>query len=167
MVLVHNIRSVFNVGSIFRTSEGFGVNKIYLSGYTPSPNHGLPHVQEKIKKQLNKTALGTEEIVPSEYADDIEELIVKLRNDGFLIVGLEQDEDSIPLTTINTWILKQIQDNKKIALLIGEEVHGIENNLRGLCDVLAEIPMHGKKESFNVSVATGIALYELARGKTE
>ena len=165
VVLVHNIRSILNVGSIFRTSEGFGVKKIYLSGYTPSPNNGLPHVREKLKKQLHKTALGAENIVPHEYTGNINELIKELKEKGFQIVGLEQDKKSIPLH-----LFARGSDplaNTKIALLIGEEVNGIEQKLRDLCDVLVEIPMFGQKESFNVAVATGIALYELTMDGNE
>lgn len=157
VVLAHNIRSILNVGSIFRTSEGFGVKKIYLSGYTPSPDNGLPHVKENIKKRLNKTALGAEKLVPNEYVDDVEKLIEKLKKAGFLIVGLEQDESAISLREFMAF------RNDKVALLIGEEVNGIEPKLRNLCDILVEILMYGEKESFNVAVATGIALYEITR----
>lgn len=153
VILAHNIRSVHNVGAIFRTAEGFGVNKIYCSGWTPSPQNGLPHVREKITDQLHKTALGAERIVPNEYIENLPELISELKAAGFIIVGLEQDKKSMMLPN---YVAPQ-----KIALLLGEEVHGIEQEFRELCDDLIEIPMNGQKESFNVSVATGIAIYAI------
>lgn len=181
VVLAHNIRSVWNVGSIFRTSEGFGVNKLFLSGYTPSPDKGLPHVRQKLKEQLHKTALGAEELVPNEYVDDIFELIARLKEDGFIVVGLEQDEGSVLLNDfvssraqrgdpVNEQLspgLLSYARKDKIALLIGEEVNGIEPELLKICDQIVEIPMFGKKESFNVSIATGIALYELTKNNAQ
>jgi tRNA G18 (ribose-2'-O)-methylase SpoU len=154
VIVAHNIRSVYNLGSIFRTAEGFGVEKIYLSGYTPNFHSGLPHIREKIARNLHKTALEAEKIVPSAGVVKITTLIDKLRQDGWRIVGLEQDARSVDLA--------DYESPAKIALLLGEEVHGIEPALRELCDDLVEIPMRGRKESFNVSVATGIALYALA-----
>ena len=153
VILAHNIRSVLNLGSILRTAEGFGVKEVYLSGYTPNWHEGLPHVREKMARQIHKTALGAEDMVPSEYAPNIETKILELRQSGWRIVGLEQDNRSIALPNY--------APEQKIALLLGEEVNGIEKQLRGLCDDLVEIPMRGGKESFNVSVATGIALYAL------
>ena len=155
IVIAHNIRSTHNVGAIFRTSEGFGVKKIILSGYTPYPtipgDARLPHIHRKLTDQIHKTALGAEEMVPFEYQQtpDIE----SLRASGYRIVGLEQDERSI--------MLPNYQTPAKVALLLGEEVEGIDASLRAYCDDLIEIPMQGRKESFNVSVATGIALYAL------
>ena len=157
-LVLHNIRSVHNVGSIFRTAEGFGVKKIYLSGYTPSPDNGLPHIREKISKQLNKTALGAEKLVPSEYIDDVFSLLNDLKKSDFKIIGLEQDPRSIPLPDLRR---RLSSTQNKIALVLGEEVHGIAPKLRDLCDELVEIPMFGKKESFNVAVSAGIALYVL------
>ena len=154
ILILHNIRSVFNVGSIFRTAEGFGVKKIYLSGYTPSINTGLPHVQKKISNSLHKTALGAEKLIDSEYVDDVEKLINELKKSDVKVIGLEQDT--------NSTLLPNLDNNlHKIALLLGEEVNGITPELRKLCDELIEIPMFGQKESFNVSVATGIALYQI------
>jgi len=156
VVIAHNIRSTHNVGSIFRTCEGFGVERLILSGYTPHPavpdDERLPHIVQKLEKQIHKTALGAERLVPYEYhsAPPLEEL----RAAGYRIVGLEQDERSI--------MLSDYQASGNIALLLGEEVEGIELGLRAQCDDLVEIPMHGQKESFNVSVATGIALYSFS-----
>lgn len=156
VVIAHNIRSTHNVGAIFRTSEGFGVTKIVLSGYTPYPklpkDTRLPHISEKLTAQIHKTALGAETMVPFEYSEQIP--LNFLKENGYRLVALEQSDRSI---TLNAY-----QAPEKIALLIGEEVHGIEQDLLNQCEDIIEIPMVGKKESFNVSVATGIALYGLS-----
>jgi tRNA G18 (ribose-2'-O)-methylase SpoU len=156
IVIAHNIRSTHNIGSIFRTCEGFGVKQIICSGYTPYPgldsgDTRLPHIREKLTKQIHKTALGAEYLVPFEYQPTLN--LYSLRQAGYRIVGLEQDARAC--------LLNDYQAPAKIALLLGEEVEGIETDLRQLCDALIEIPMMGQKESFNVSVATGIALYGL------
>lgn len=156
IVIAHNIRSTHNVGAIFRTAEGFGIKKIILSGYTPYPkianDRRLPHISEKLTTQIHKTALGAETIVPFDYQEypDIE----ALKTADFQIVGLEQAATSIPLPDYTA--------PKKIALILGEEVHGIPEELLSQCEDIIEIPMVGKKESFNVSVAAGIALYQLS-----
>jgi tRNA G18 (ribose-2'-O)-methylase SpoU len=155
IVIAHNIRSTHNVGAIFRTCEGFGAKQIILSGYTPYPkissDQRLPHIAEKLTAQIHKTALGAEVMVPFIYQEkpDLE----SLKQQGYRIVGLEQDARSNMLTSYTP--------PTKIVLLLGEEVEGIEASLRDQCDDLIEIPMRGQKESFNVSVATGIALYAL------
>lgn len=156
LVIAHNIRSTHNIGAIFRTAEGFGVEKIICSGYTPYPeltsgDPRLPHLREKITKQIHKTALGAEALVPFEQYS--EPPLAALRQAGYAIIGLEQDERSIPL--------QNYRATGKIALLLGEEVDGICQELRNQCDGFVEIPMVGKKESFNVSVAAGIALYQM------
>jgi 23S rRNA (guanosine2251-2'-O)-methyltransferase len=154
-VIIHNIRSTHNVGSIFRTCEGFGVSKIIISGYTPYPtienDARLPHVSAKLTAQIHKTALGAEEMVPFEYQENPD--FKSLKQDGYTVVGLEQDDKSV--------MLPEYKATAKVVLLLGEEVEGLTPDLRAVCDDLIEIPMHGKKESFNVSVATGIALYQL------
>lgn len=156
VVIAHNIRSTHNVGAIFRTAEGFGIKKIILSGYTPYPKRAhdtrLPHIAEKLHAQIHKTALGAEEIVPFEYQElpDIE----ILKSQGYRIAGLEQADNSINLS--------KYKSPEKVALLLGEEVHGIPEEILRHCQDILEIPMVGKKESFNVSVATGIALYHLS-----
>lgn len=156
IVIAHNIRSTFNVGSIFRTCEGFGVSKIILSGYTPAPSFPgdtrLPHIAEKLSHQIHKTALDAETLVPFEYQETIN--LALLKHDGFRLVALEQAPTSI--------MLHNYQSPEKIALLLGEEVHGVPPELLAQIDDIIEIPMVGKKESFNVSVATGIALYSLS-----
>ena len=156
-LLVHNIRSTHNVGAIFRTAEGFGVTKIILSGYTPYPkvknDPRLPHISEKLTTQIHKTALGAETMVKFEYVEDIR---TWLGTNSLPLLALEQAPNSVPL--------RNFTPPKQFALLIGEEVHGIESDLLARCDHILEIPMTGQKESFNVSVATGIALYALSAG---
>jgi tRNA G18 (ribose-2'-O)-methylase SpoU len=155
IVIAHNIRSTHNVGAIFRTSEGFGVTRIILSGYTPYPriehDTRLPHIADKLTDQIHKTALGAEVIVPFDHQETPD--LQAIKADGYTIVGLEQDGKSI--------MLPDYQPPQKIALLLGEEVHGLTPDQRQVCDDLIEIPMDGQKESFNVSVAAGIALYAL------
>lgn len=157
IVIAHNIRSTHNIGSIFRTCEGFGVSKIIISGYSPYPklpnDIRLPHLVEKLTDQIHKSALGAETMVPFEYVDNVD--YDSLKKSGFTVVGLEQDSSSI--------LINKFKCPMKIALILGEEVHGLTNDVRESCDVLIEIPMHGKKESFNVSVATGIALYSITQ----
>ena len=156
IVIAHNIRSTHNVGAIFRTAEGFGANKIILSGYTPYPkmpnDSRLPHIAQKLHNQIHKTALDAETIVPFEYTEALD--LDQFKKAGYRLVALEQDPKSKMLTTYKA--------PEKVALLIGEEVHGIEAKYLAQCDDILEIPMKGKKESFNVSVATGIALYQLS-----
>lgn len=155
IVIAHNIRSTHNIGSIFRTCEGFGVSKIIISGYSPYPklpnDIRLPHLVKKLTDQIHKSALGAETMVPFEYVDNVD--YDSLKKSGFTVVGLEQDKSSI--------LINKFKCPTKIALILGEEVHGLTKDIRKECDILLEIPMHGKKESFNVSVAAGIALYAI------
>jgi len=156
IVVAHNIRSTHNVGSIFRTCEGFGVARLILSGYTPYPSlkhdNRLPHITEKLSAQIHKTALGAEAMVPFEHQDTPD--LATLARAGYEIIALEQSSISVNL--------RNYHPPDKIVLLLGEEVHGIPNELLEQCSVTLEIPMYGAKESFNVSVATGIALYSLS-----
>lgn len=157
ILIAHNIRSTHNVGALFRTAEGLGVRRIILSGYSPFPiipnDPRIPHEAAKLDKQIHKTALGAEHMVPFEvHAVPPLEL---LKNESYRIVALEQSPSSVPLNRYHV--------PEKIALLLGEEVQGISSDLLTLCEDIVEIPMYGKKESFNVSVAAGIALYELTR----
>ena len=153
-VIAHNIRSTHNVGSIFRTAEGFGVKRIILSGYTPYPlvknDPRLPHISEKITGQIHKTALGAESMITFE---DIEDVRPWLDANTLPLLALEQSDRSVNL--------QDFSPPAEYVLLLGEEVHGIEPDLLARCDHILEIPMQGQKESFNVSVATGIALYAL------
>lgn len=161
-LLVHNIRSAHNVGAIFRTAEGFGVRRIVLSGYTPYPDLALmgqrdprlPHIAEKLTAQIHKTALGAETMVSFEYVEDVRAWLCHNDEHAMLpVIALEQAPDSVPLPGFTP--------PAACALLLGEEVHGIEDDLLAWCDHTVEIPMYGQKESFNVSVAAGIALYGL------
>ena len=159
VVIAHNIRSVHNVGSILRTADGFGIRKVYLTGYTPYPTQPndtrLPHIRAKLTEQIHKTALGAETSVPTEYRETPEGLIAELKAVGHKIVALEQNAKSINLD--------DYKPGEHVALLLGEEVHGITSELLGLCDDIIEIPMRGRKESFNVSVAAGISMYVLSK----
>ncbi len=156
IVIAHNIRSTHNVGAIFRTAEGFGVKKIILSGYTPYPtipaDTRLPYIAQKLEQQIHKTALDAEKMVPFEYTE--QPPLEELKSQGYRLVALEQSNDSIALQSYKA--------PNKLALLLGEEVEGVPEELLSLCEDILEIPMVGKKESFNVSVATGIALYALS-----
>lgn len=153
-LILHNIRSTHNVGSIFRSAEGFGVEKIVLSGYTPYPevesDSRLPHIREKITSQIHKTALGAEMMVPFSYHENIEDWLAQ---NSLPLYALEQ--------AVNSINVRDFVPAKQFGLLLGEEVHGITPDLLVKCDQILEIPMAGHKESFNVSVATGIALYAL------
>ncbi len=156
IVIAHNIRSTHNIGSIFRTCEGFGVSKIIFSGYSPYPRLSvketrLPHLVEKLTTQIHKTALGAETMVLFEYLENVD--YISLKKSGYTIVGLEQDSRSV--------MLNKFKCPSKIALVLGEEVHGLTKEIVDSCDTLVEIPMSGQKESFNVSVAAGIALYAI------
>jgi 23S rRNA (guanosine2251-2'-O)-methyltransferase len=149
ILILPDIRSAENVGAIFRTADGAGVNKIYISGYTPCPIDRFG----RARKDIAKAALGAETFVPWEYSKSTISLVTKLKKEGYKIVGLEQDKKSINF--------KKFKTPNKCALVVGNEVLGLDKKIKNACDALIEIPMHGKKESLNVSVATGIALYEL------
>lgn len=160
VVIAHNIRSTHNVGAILRTADGFGVTHIYFTGYTPYPQTSddprLPHEVRKLTAQIHKTALGAESTVPFDYAPDPTTVIAELRSQEYTIAALEQTADAV--------LLPDFSAPQKTALVLGEEVQGITSQLLELCDLALEIPMAGRKESFNVSVACGIALYQLSLG---
>lgn len=157
VLIAHNLRSTHNVGSLFRTAEGLGVSKLFLTGFTPHPaiksDERLPHIVEKLTNQIHKTALGAENMLKWEYATDIDSVLNELKQDGFVIAAIEQSSGSIPLHTYNA--------EEDIAIIIGREVEGIEPEVLSLCDVILEIPMDGRKESFNVVQAAAMALYQL------
>lgn len=160
-VYCDKVRSIHNVGSIFRTSEGFGfVNKIYLGGYTPTPNH----------PKMQKTALGAESVIDWETIKQPVRLIKKLKEEGFQIVGLEKLKESNLSKLKNknkklkNYNIYNFIPDKKILFIVGNEVDGISKNILELLDVMVEIPMNGKvKESLNVSVSFGIGLYGLIK----
>lgn len=153
-LLLHNIRSTHNVGSIFRSAEGFGVKQIILTGYTPYPKQPndprLPHISEKLTKQIHKSALGAELLVPFRWYEEVANF---LSENTLPLVALEQAHDSLEL--------RSFTPPNAFVLIVGEEVNGIPSELLAACQNVVEIPMHGQKESFNVSVAAGIALYAL------
>lgn len=157
-LVLHNIRSTHNVGSIFRSAEGFGASKIVLSGYTPYPrtehDTRLPHIADKLTTQIHKTALGAETMVPFEYYEQLSTWLSE-NDDGknIPVYALEQAPNSVNL--------RDFTPAAEFALLLGEEVHGIESHYLNSCSEILEIPMRGQKESFNVSVAAGVALYAL------
>lgn len=149
ILILHNIRSVENVGAIFRTADAAGIDKIYLTGYTPAP---LDRFGRK-RGDLAKSALGAEEFVKWEQKKNILPLLARLKRENYLIIGIEQDEKSVDY--------KKVKLKNKNAFIVGAEVEGIPKNILKKCDIIAEIPMRGKKESLNVSVATGVALFRI------
>ena len=151
-----DIRSTHNVGAFFRTAEGFGAD-VALVGITPRPLGGshenrLPHIAQKAHKAISKTALGAEESVSWQYYDTAEAAFKALRTEGYSIAAIEQDPSSKAM--------QDMQRSKNIALVMGPEVDGLPKHIVDACDEVYEIPMVGKKESYNVSVAAGIALYQ-------
>ncbi len=161
MILVlHNIRSTYNVGAILRTAEGLGVRKVILSGYTPKldDNHLLPHLREKLNKEIHKVALGAEDLLDIYSCGDIFSKLKEFKKQGWQILGLENNIEKENLIRLNDPDLKNKLSDKMV-LILGEEVNGIDYSLHDIIDLFIEIPMKGKKESFNVSVAAGIAIY--------
>lgn len=142
-LVAHNIRSLWNVGSFFRTGDAFNVEKIYLTGYTGTPP----------RTEISKTSLGADEWLPWEHAEDPAMVLKDLKEEGWTIAALE--------LTPNAVDLQAYEPPEKICLLLGHEVTGVPDELLGLCDVSIQIPMLGKKESLNVAVAAGIALHRL------
>ena len=163
MVVLDNIRSCYNVGAILRTAEGLGVPKVVLSGYTPRVHDAnlLPHLRDKLDREIHKTALGVEDMLDIYSSGDIFSDLKKWRDEGWQIVGLENNINDDRLVSLDDRRLKS-KLSEKVVLVLGEEVNGIDNSLYDIFDLFIEILMKGKKESFNVSVAAGIAMYELA-----
>lgn len=159
ILVMHNIRSCYNVGAILRTAEGFGVPKVILSGYTPRVHDVklLPHLREKLDHEIHKTALGAEDMLDIYSCDDILSELEKLKSEGWQIVGLENNIDKKTVLLGSKELEGELSD--RVVLVLGEEVNGIDYALHDIIDLFVEIPMQGEKESFNVSVATGIALF--------
>ena len=149
IVIVDNVRSLYNVGSIFRSCDGALVEKLYLCGYTPYPP----------RKEISKTALSAEESVPWEYVWDIGEVLRYLRSGGWNIAALEHTD-----TSISCFDLKS--ENFPLAVIVGNEIAGISDEALEYCDLAIEIPMYGVKQSLNVAVATGVICYEAVRSLT-
>lgn len=148
-VWLHNIRSVHNVGSIFRTADAAGIDHIYLSGYTPLPIDRFG----RARSDMNKISLGAEKTVSWSQLTNIPDDVIELKNNGAELVYVEQDKKSIPLGGFKS------ENNTEIVLAMGEETKGFTDELLQYADTIIEIPMRGKKESLNVSVAFGIAAY--------
>ncbi len=158
-VILHNIRSLYNVGSIFRTADAFGIDRIYLTGYTGRPDHPLHG------PKIAKTALGGEKTIPWEYSKSPIRLLKTLAASKVRIIGLE---NNVPMR-LGVGSPKQLLQLKPVfplVLVLGEEVDGINKNILKLCNTIVEIPMRGQKESLNVSVAFGIAAYEIAKARS-
>lgn len=162
IVVLDNIRSTYNVGAILRSAEGFGAAKVLLSGYTPRVHDPelLPHLREKLDKEIHKTALGAEDMLEIYSSHDIISDLKSLKEQGWQIVGLENNITDGRLIQMNSPLLKS-KLSDKVVLILGEEVHGIDYSLYDIIDLFLEIPMKGQKESFNVSVAAGIAMYAI------
>ena len=156
VVVLPDIRSVHNVGSIFRTSDAAGVSKIICCGYTPTPLDRFNRVREDFKK----VSLGAEATVPWEYAKTAVGAIKKLKKDGWKIFAVEQSKDSVLYNKVPKGELR----HRKIALVMGNEVNGLSKSMLKLADRILEIPMRGKKESLNVGVAFGIVVFSFLGG---
>ncbi|TSC82768.1 MAG: tRNA/rRNA methyltransferase SpoU [Parcubacteria group bacterium Gr01-1014_20] len=156
-LILHNIRSVYNVASIFRTADGAGVSKIYLVGVTPTPLDRF----KKFRADFAKVALGAERTVTWEKRQGTSLLLKELKSDEYDILAVEQDKRSVPYYSYKLSRDKRQVKNKKIALVLGEETKGLPKLVLDKCDKILEIPMRGKKESLNVSVAAGIVVYNL------
>lgn len=143
-VVLDNLRSAYNVGSIIRTCDAFGIKKVYFCGITPETDN----------KKVKKTSLGAEKNIDKSYHADTEAIIRKLKKEGRLILGLEVSPKSIPLPNF--------KEKGDYVLVVGNEVSGISSEIQNICDYILEIPMQGVKESLNVATAFGIAAYHLS-----
>ncbi len=150
-LLLSDLRSVHNVGSIFRTANALGFDKIYLCGTTPTPldNYGVP------RKDFLKVSLGAEKTVSWEYVTDTRELVVLLRADGYYVIAIEQEEKSVDYKTVD------VEGKEKIAFVLGTEVGGLSSDILDEVSIIAEIPMLGTKDSLNVTIAFGVAAYRI------
>ncbi len=159
ILILHNIRSVHNVGSIFRTADAAGVSKIILSGYSPTPIDRFG----RARSDFTKVSLGAEKSVPWVYVKALGPTLKKLRAAGCFVAAVEQDPRSQNLFDFS---FPPHLSSEKIALVLGNEVRGISTSVLEKCDAILEIPMHGTKESLNVSVTAGIALFVLREANT-
>lgn len=147
VVVLDNIRSMNNIGSVFRTSDAFLIKKIYLCGITAVPPHN----------DIHKTALGATESVDWEYVENTLEVLVKLKGEGYKTLAVEQAEGSSKLG------LRDFKEQEKLAIVLGHEVRGVQQEVVSACDEVLEIPQFGTKHSLNISVCTGVVLWEIAR----
>ena len=163
IAILHNIRSLHNVGSIFRTADAAGVEKIYLTGITPGP----VDVFGRLRQQLTKVSLGAEKYVEWEKVGSASSpqattrLIDKLRRDGYKILAIEQNKKSIPYYRIHLSFRRSSNRQVKIALVFGNEIKGLPLSILKRADKILEIPMKGRKESLNVAVAFGIIVFHI------
>ncbi len=155
LILLDNIRSTYNVGSIFRTADCAGIAKIYLGGITPAPKDEL----KRVNQRLTKVSLGAENFVSWEKVPDTLQLIEELKKQNYQILALELAEQAIPYYQIKLTAAQE----KKTVLVVGNEVQGLDKTILEKADKILQIPMQGKKESLNVSVAFGIAVFHLRR----
>ena len=147
IVVLENIRSAYNVGSVLRTADAFLLQGVYTTGYTAHPPH----------KQVAKTALGADETVHTKHFKNAAEVIEDLKNQGYKIFAAEQAEGSYELQELS------FEENERLAVIFGNEVTGVEQNTIQLCDGCIEIPQLGTKHSLNIAVAAGVVLWELVR----
>lgn len=156
-VVAHNIRSAHNIGSIMRVCEGLGVNRLWLSGYSPYPliknDPRLPYVSERATKQINKTALGAQNSLNWHYENSIDQILNKLAKEEYQLCALEQSSNSIDM--------RDFKPTAKTAIILGNEVDGIDQSTLNRVQFVLEIPMRGNKESFNVATAAAMAIYKL------
>lgn len=157
-LILSDIRSTYNVGSLMRSADGFSVKHIFFAGYTPYPkldnnDTRMPHIAEKVTRAIHKTALGAENTVKFSVYKNIKEAIESAKKQDYLIVALEQSPSSTPINKFSS--------GKDIAIILGNEVNGVARQTLQISDVILEIPMKGKKESFNVSASGAIAMYAL------
>jgi tRNA G18 (ribose-2'-O)-methylase SpoU len=149
VVILENVRSAYNVGSVFRTADAFLLQSIYICGYTAHPPH----------KEIRKTALGAEETMNWKYFKEINEAIKELRNERYKIFAVEQVENSLPLHRV------KFEKDEKLAVIFGNEVSGVEQSTIELTDGCIEIPQLGMKHSLNIATAAGVVLWELVRNR--
>ncbi len=145
VIVLDNVRSQSNIGSIFRTADAFVTEAIYLCGITARPPH----------RDIQKTALGATETVKWEYFSKTIDAVIRLKKDGYLIVGVEQTEGSVALNEFN------FEHDRRYALVFGHEINGVDQEVLNMCDSCIEIPQFGTKHSFNIAISAGIVLWEL------
>lgn len=159
-LIIHNVRSAHNVGSLLRSADGLGVDEVFLTGYTPYPytkgDTRMPHEAKKVDAQINKTALGAQVSVKWQNSENIQSIINHLKSQKVLLAALEQTADSIQLP--------DFKNSRDIAIIVGSERGGIPSDILNHCDLALEIPMLGLKDSYNVAVAGAITLYHLRFG---
>lgn len=144
VVVLDNIRSLNNIGSVFRTSDAFLVEAIYLCGITATPPN----------QEIHKTALGAEDSVRWEYFEDTKEAVKQLKEDNYIVYSIEQVENSTMLDTL------QLDKTKKYAIVLGNEVKGVQQEVVDICDGCIEIPQYGTKHSLNISISAGIVIWD-------